>query len=243
MPASSKPDAVLNLFAAVAGRPLALPYANNFLPLCAAALRLCEAFSWLLYHETRLDCWLMFHADRGWPLPEAETFRAAHEVLAAIQSTVADAFQVQLRLADIYADPRAGTMLAHPLTAYIEFELAPMALLYCKGVMEGLGMPGGITTGAGFSFNVHAALDDPRWPTSQASLLTEQRQGLLRHYVKFMQQIRAKARTEEERAQSIDDMQGLAAVHCAKRFGFKVPDAASGRARLLAAIQEATTLH
>jgi hypothetical protein len=242
IPAASKPDAVLNLFAAEAGRPLALPYANHFLPLCAATLRLCDAFSWLLYHEVRFEDLLMDHAAQGHPLPEEETFRAVREALAAIQSTVEEANRVSVLLKDIKADPRAGTTRDHPTAFYAEYVLAPGALLYCKGVMEGLGMPSGIAE-ADLNFAVHGTLMDPHWPTGQARLLTEHRQGLLRHYVRWLQQLKANAPTEEERAQWIDDIQGLAAVHCAKRFGFKVPDAASGRARLLAAIQEATTLH
>jgi hypothetical protein len=202
LPAPSKPDAVLNLFAADAVRPLALPYATHFLPLCNATLRLCDAFSWLLYHEFRFEDLLMDHAAQGHPLPEEETLRALREVLDAVRSTVEEANRVSVRLRDIYADPRAGTTQNHPLAFYAEYVLAPGALLYCQGVMESLGVQGAIGE-ADLDFTVHGTLLDPRWPTAQASLLTEQRQGLLRHYLKRLVKLKAKAPTEEERAKWI----------------------------------------
>jgi hypothetical protein len=242
MPASSKPEAVLNLFAADAGRPLVLPYANHFLPLCDATVQLCEAFSWLLYYEFRFEDLLMDHAAQGHPLPEEETFRAVRELLAAVQSTVEEANRLPVLLKDIHPDPRAGATRDHPLTFYAEFELAPNATRYCKMVTDSLDIPGAIAE-AGLNFAVHGALVDPRWPAEQAQFLMERRQGLLRHYVRWRHRLKATAPSEEEHAEWIDDMQGLAAAHCAKRFGFEVPKEASGRARLLAAIQEATTLH
>ena len=54
LPAHSQAEAVHNLFSAETGRPLALPYANHFLPLVKEVVRMCLCFSGLRWSEVHL---------------------------------------------------------------------------------------------------------------------------------------------------------------------------------------------
>jgi hypothetical protein len=256
VPVASEYEACHALFEAESGRPLARPAGNYFVPLVDAALRLGDAFLWLLHHEAHLhDALLARGADWRWTVePAFDVGRYLRDALGSIQSLVYCTQRIQGLLKDICNDPHDSATRSCPLTSYASVT-AIQVMGYCKVALEQLGINGAITidpTGpTGFDFCVSsdlapmAPLEDGQetWPTQQALLFLEQREARLSSYIGYHLWLKAKAPSEEEFCARIDAMLSEGADEYARRMGAESPTGASGLEKFLAVTQSGPTVH